>query len=311
MDGVVLGHQRTRPATPAVTASTTTTDGKVYVTWTGAAATGNITYYAQRQFGATYEPAVPVTFDQFTFAGVDQWAVPNNVYTYYVWSCSAGTENCSLDGHADGKTVGTATVASVTASDGTATYSDGTPYVEVLFPAVVNSTVTQYFGYRSDDAAGALGLTLLGSVAQPVGVGAIVGFDDHSGNLGQDYYYWVRACAAGADPASGGGAVCGAKSNVDAGWAPIPKPTITLVNSTSGVTASWSETDVNISYLGFRSPTSSFSAAIPVGGVAIAGLGGTDTSGVAGTTYYYFLKACLGTRCSPESVGKPGIKLVP
>lgn len=97
-----------------------------------------------------------------------------------------GTQNCSDDATNTGGHVGTSAVAGLTASDGTATDSTGLEIVQVLFPAVTNPAVKHYFGYRSDDAAGTVGLTLFGSITHVAG--ATLGFVDDNANLGQDYY---------------------------------------------------------------------------------------------------------------------------
>jgi len=293
-----------------VTASDRTIDGTtvaktVKVDWlTRPGVTG---WNVQRQYGGQLLPSPAMTFPAATLTGEDQWAAPGYIYIYWVWGCTADGKNCSAPSSDGGYHSNYPAVTDLNATDGTFRTPEVTPRpaVNVTFTTLNNPWVMRYLLNRSDDAAG-----LVNVLTTDLGfwqTGAAVSYWDTTANIGQTYYYWVEACDF-----VGGLYWCGDNSTINSGWSPIPTPTgLTITNSTAGVHGTWDPVAISgITYRGFRSTTSAF-ANFPNGGQLLTSTEGTDPTGVAGVNYWYFIKACLGDKCSEATAGAMGGKLVP
>jgi hypothetical protein len=289
--------------------------GKVSFTWIGIV--DATSYYGERQFGSqmdgngTFQAATLPNGDVITstYSYEDSWnLVAGNNYDYWLWACvSPGTENCSPSTHVVGTpTQGISMVKDLTFSKGDNMDESVTPNtpatgVAVKFTGLPNSALYSYKLFRYENSAA----TLNGIVTVLPGVvsNAPMKYVDALVDPGVSYYYILQVCEV-ANTAN-----C-AKSAVTEAWGRIPTPkNFVVTNSTSGISATWSAVaGSNVFYRGWRAATNSFTGAEGPS-ASIAATSGSDNGGVAGTTYWYFLQACVGTRCSDPTVGTPGIKL--
>jgi fibronectin type 3 domain-containing protein len=161
--------------------------------------------------------------------------------------------------------------------------SDGTLTDKVLISWDSVSGATSYKVYRAGSSGGIK--TLLGSPTS-------VTFADTTSIPGVTYYYWVKACI---------GAECSDLSILNTGWRKLSAPT--NLQASDGtykdkVLLTWTASSGATSYNVYRA-TSSGSAKTLLG--SPAGATYADTTATPGVTYYYWVKACIGTNCSAYS----------
>jgi fibronectin type 3 domain-containing protein len=168
--------------------------------------------------------------------------------------------------------------------------SDGASLSKVVatWNTVIGATSYEvYRGATSDSGS-------MDVIATPAGTA----FDDTTALPGITYYYRVKACS---------GANCSAFSTYNAGWRNFAAPaSVAASDGTSlyKVSVSWAAVAGATSYKVYRGTTSDSASmalkATPAGTVY------DDTATVAGFTYYYRVKACIGTNCSAFSTYNAG-----
>jgi surface protein len=169
----------------------------------------------------------------------------------------------------------------VFASDGTFTN-----LVQINWGAVGGAS--GYRVYRAASAGGAK--TMLG--APPMSP-----YTDFSATPGVTYYYWVRACR---------GLTCSDYSAYDTGWRGLTPPTDVQASDgtfTNNVQISWTASAGATTYQVYRATSAGGAKAGP-GNTAVTNI--NDTLATPGVTYYYFVKACRGARCSDYSAYDTG-----
>ena len=209
----------------------------------------------------------------------DSTASPGLTYFYWVKGCNAvicsdysvdntGWRNLSFP-------------TNLQASDGT--YTDK---VRVSWNA--SSGATSYNVYRATSASETK--SLLGSPADTT-------FDDTTGTPGLTYTYWVTACNA---------ANCSDFSYYDTGWRNLSAPSNLQASDgayTDKVRVSWNPSSGATSYKVYRATSGTATKSLlgnPAGTVF------ADITAIPGLTYYYWVQACSGVRCSVYSTANTG-----
>jgi fibronectin type 3 domain-containing protein len=170
--------------------------------------------------------------------------------------------------------------------------SDGTFTDKVLISWDPLTGATSYEVYRATSEAGTK--TLIGS---PTGTS----FDDTTAVTGTLYHYWVKACVDG---------YCSAYSDYDTGWRNIIAPGNLQASNGSDlnkVVVTWDSSTDATSYKIYRATTA--------GGTknyrgSRSGTSFNDTSAVPGKMYYYWVKACIGSKCSSFSAYDTGWRML-
>jgi CubicO group peptidase (beta-lactamase class C family)/fibronectin type 3 domain-containing protein len=176
--------------------------------------------------------------------------------------------------------------AGVAASDGT--YAD-----RVRITWAASAGTSYYEVHRATSSGGTK--SYLGSVTGTT-------YDDTAATVGTTYYYWVRAC---------NDYLCSSYSSYDTGYraGEPPDPPIG-VSATDGtyadrVQVSWSASSGATTYEVYRATSAA-------GGKTLLGSPSgspyNDTSAEAGTTYYYWVKACNEWDCSGYSAYDTGYR---
>lgn len=130
-------------------------------------------------------------------------------------------------------------------------------------------------------------------------------YDDASANPGTIYYYWVKAC---------NNVICSDFSTPDTGWRDyvmVPAPEGVSASDgefTDKVQVSWYGIGDADSYAVFRNLENSFDDAEEMGTTTTM-LSFDDLTAESGENYYYWVKACVDTTCSNESLSDVGFRL--
>jgi surface protein len=266
---------RNLSAPTTFTASDGTYTDHVRVSWDAASgATFYEVYRADSAIGAKTLLDSPATspYD-------DTSAAPAVTYYYWVKACSG--LGCSDFSANDTGWRNLAAPTAVTASDGTFTDK-----VQITWTA--STGAFSYKVYRSTSATGAK--SQLGSAAASP-------YNDGGATPGITYYYWVVACRSPR---------CSDYSANDTGWRKPLAPTGVTASDgmyTDKVVISWTGSAGATSYQVYRATSA---GGTKVGPSNVAGTTINDTSATPGVTYYYFVKACRGTRCSDFSAYDTG-----
>ncbi|OGN80354.1 MAG: hypothetical protein A2X26_08530 [Chloroflexi bacterium GWC2_49_37] len=223
----------------------------------------------------TYVNNTSVTLTAATSAG----------YTFTGWSGSgcSGTGTCIVS-----MTAARSVAANFIQIPTNLQASDGTFTDKVQLSWTASSGATSYNVYRATSTSGTK--SLLGSPVTTT-------FADSTATPGVSYVYWVRGC---------NGATCSGYSAYNSGWRNLSAPTNLLASDgtyTDKVRVSWTASSGATSYKVIRS-TSAAGAKTLLGSPSGTALG--DTTAIPGVTYYYFVKACRGTRCSVYSAYNTG-----
>jgi hypothetical protein len=130
-------------------------------------------------------------------------------------------------------------------------------------------------------------------------------YDDSSANPGTIYYYWVKAC---------NDVICSDFSTPDTGWRDyvmVPAPEGVSASDgefTDKVQVSWYGIGDADSYAVFRNLENSFDDAEEMDTTTTM-LSFDDLTADSGENYYYWVKACVDTTCSNESLSDVGFRL--
>lgn len=171
------------------------------------------------------------------------------------------------------------------------TASDGLHTEKIAINWTASAGATYYLVYRSSNLDG-IKIPLGGYRTTELG-----GFDIWA-NPGITYYYWVKACNE---------SQCSDFSVYDSGWQGLISPVISASDGLylDKVLVSWTESVGATSYFVYRS-ISQDGIRLPANGYFSADLGGNDIWAASGVTYYYWVKACNGSNCSPFSESNTG-----
>jgi serine protease len=224
----------------------------------------------------------------------DTSAVPGTTYYYWVKACnSAGCSGFSASdsGYRAIEVTKPSPPTGISASDGN--YTDK---VQVSWTASADATTYQVFRHTSNTSSAASELTG-NHPASP--------YNDTSAVAGTTYYYWVKACNS-----SG----CSGFSASDSGYRatevtkPSPPADISASDGTytDKVQVSWTASAGATTYQVFRYTSNNSSSATQLAESTSSPY--YDTSAVAGTTYYYWVKACNSAGCSGFSASDSGYR---
>jgi fibronectin type 3 domain-containing protein len=271
-----------------LTATDGTSTDNVFINWNSTADTdGYRLYRSQNNDPATASVIADVTATSFT----DTTALHNVTYYYWVKAYNLQGESDFSNGDTGFRRLPLPnTPGSVSATDGSST-----AYTRVTW-AIANFAY-EYEVYRNDvnSTSGGTLLTTTSSTS----------YDDTTGTQGVVYYYYVRSI----NPEGSSG-----YSSVNSGFRRIPPPaTPTGVSASDGTSATettitWNSVPTAASYYVYRNTTNSSAGALNIGGTTGA-LTYSDTSGIAGSTYYYFVRAVNGEGFSGFSGGNSGFRL--
>ncbi|MBC2716643.1 MAG: hypothetical protein HF978_15170, partial [Desulfobacteraceae bacterium] len=286
------------PSAPiGVVASDGTLSGKVQVNWT--AATGATSYDVYRADMPAWTGTAPKRIASFVTETSydDNSAVGGSRYYYWIKSRNSGgvSKYSNFDPGYWG-TVGSipAVPTNVSATDGTGTVSGK---VNITWDAIANSLV--YEIWRADIPA------FLGGSIKKIGTSDTTSYDDATVVSGNRYYYWVKARNSWG---------VSRYSLFDTGFigaASSPLPAPTGVFATDGtisgkVPITWNATSGAVVYEMWRASKLVSKGGKPQRVVFLSGTSFNDTSGTAGTTYYYWVKARDSWGSSKYSVPDTG-----
>ena len=274
------------PPPTGVAASDNTFSGMVQVTWN--ASPGATSYDVYRGDMPAWTGTMPTRIASSIIAASydDLTAVSGNRYYYWVKSRSPG--GVSKFSHFDPGYWGSLgsippVPQDVFASDGTVT-----GMVSITWAATSNTLV--YEIWRNDIPA------YLGGKMTKIGISTTTSFDDVAVVEGNRYYYWVKA-------RNSWGVSRYSKFNtgyMGAEFFPLPAPT--GVNATDGalsgkVNITWNAVSGAVVYEVWRATDLVGNGGTPRRIGFLPGLTFDDTSGTAGTVYYYWVKTinCWGS----------------
>jgi fibronectin type 3 domain-containing protein len=248
---------------------------KVLLTWT--ASEGATTYNIYR--ATTWGGAKTLLGSPSSTTYDDTSATPGVTYYYWVKACK--DTSCSAFSTPNTGWRKLSAPLNLQASDGTTTD-------KVSLTWTASSGATSYNVYRATSWGGAK--TLLGSPNSTT-------FDDITATPGVTYYYWVKACL---------GTHCSAYTTPNTGWRMLSAPLNLQASdgtATDKVSLTWTSSSGATSYNVYRADSWGGTRSL-LGSPTVASF--ADTSATPGVTYYYWVKACRGTRCSVNSILNTG-----
>lgn len=177
--------------------------------------------------------------------------------------------------------------------------TEGTSTAGIRINWSASSGATGYKVYRATSNSSSAAKVIAASLTS-------LYYDDTSVEVGTTYYYWVKAVNSFGESDF---------SSFASGWRAyaIPNaPTGVSASdgtSTTGVVITWDGVDDADTYSVWRSTSSASSTAVSIGS-SITATSYTDTSAVAGTTYYYWVKATNRGGTSAFSVCDSGYRAI-
>jgi fibronectin type 3 domain-containing protein len=265
------GYRQIAPPVPptGVSASDGTYSDKVAVTWN--ASSGATAYEVWRHTSNSSGAASKIA-DPTGTSYDDTTAVAGTTYYYWVKAKNAGgTSGFSSSDSGYRQIAPPVPPTGVSASDGT--YSDK---VAVTWNASSGATAYEVWRHTSNSSGAA------SKIADPTGTS----YDDTTAVAGTTYYYWVKAKNAGGTSGF---------SSSDSGYRQIAPPVPpTGVSASDGtysdkVAVTWNASSGATAYEVWRHTSNSSGAASKIADPT--GTSYDDTTAVAGTTYYYWVKA--------------------
>jgi len=270
------------PPTPAgLTASDGSSTVHVALSWTdGAGETGYVIWRYTTDTPGSATAIDTNAADAVTYN--DTSAAPGQ--KYYYWVSATNESGSSAKSTSDSGYRKLATVGSVSATD-------GTDLTKVVLTWADGTGETGYGIWRNtSDASGSA--TWLANAAADA-----TSYDDSSATAGQQYYYWVRATNSTSASQSD------FQASGEGGY--VKLPTVAGVSATDTltdkVTVSWTDSDDGeTGYTVWRYTADTSGSATLINGAPLAASATSydDTSAVAGTTYYYWVRATNSTSAS-------------
>jgi fibronectin type 3 domain-containing protein len=279
------GYRRTPDPPPAppppswVSASDGTYVDKVRVSWEDVAASEQVYYEVWRSSSANVGSAVMIAdyedvndppFGEPYYDDVA--ASPGTVYYYWIKSKHwGGTSGFSSSDSGYRQVNPPSAPTGVSASDGT--YTDR---VRVSWNSSSGATAYEVWRHTSNSSGS----------ASKIGDPSSSPYDDTTAVAGTTYYYWVKASNAGGTSGF---------SPSDSGYRQVSPPSApTGVSATDGtytdkVRVSWNSSSGATAYEVWRHTSNSSGSASKIGDPSSSPY--DDTTAVAGTTYYYWVKA--------------------
>ena len=267
------GWRSVVPVPTGLQASDGTSNAKVYLKWS--ASYGATSYKVYRATNASGTKNLLGNPTSVTFS--DTTAIPATTYYYWVTACLSA--DCSGFGAANDGWRALTAPANLQASDGTST-------TNVALSWNPSIGTRNYQVYRASTVDGTK--TLLGSPAGTT-------FADTTTLPGLTFYYWVKACFWQG---------CSGFSAANSGWRALTPPTnLQVSDGPTYVQLSWNASIGARTYEVYR--TTSLSGTKTLFGTTTA-LKFADTTATPGVTFYYWVKACVWSRCSDFSIAKTG-----
>jgi FtsP/CotA-like multicopper oxidase with cupredoxin domain len=168
--------------------------------------------------------------------------------------------------------------------------SDGTFTDKVQLTWTASNGATSYQVFRGTTSIAA-DATLLGGLTGTT-------YNDTSASTGVLYAYWVKACS---------GAICSDYSTLNTGWRNLVPPANVQASDgtfTDKVQVTWDASIGATFYKVYRATTAAGAGITLLG--SPTGLTFDDTIATPAVTYYYAVKACLGSFCSGYSANNTG-----
>jgi len=280
------------PPTPAdLTASDGSSTAHVALSWTdGAGETGYVIWRYLTDTPASATAIYTNAADAVTYN--DTSATPGQLYYYWV-SATNGTGSSAKSTSDSGYRKLTAP-GNVSATDGSSTAN-----VTVTWDAATGATSYKLFRDTDADPAGSSDLGTQSS-----------GYADTTATPGQLYYYWVKAVASSSSSESD-------YSSSDTGY--VKLPTVAGVSATDAltdkITVSWTDSDdgeTGYTVWRYTADTSGSAAIISGAPLAASATSYDDTSAVAGTAYWYWIRATNSTSesMSDFSASDEGLRIL-
>lgn len=276
---------------PGIPDGLTATDGvstdNVFVSWNSSEDTdGYRVYRSENNDSGTAVEIADVTATSYT----DTTALHNVVYYYWVLAYNVqGSSDFSATDTGYRRLPLPSTPSGVSATDGSST-----AYTRISWS--IANFAYEYEVYRNtvNSTSGGSLLTTTSSTT----------FDDTTGTQGTTYYYYVKSV----NPEGESGF-----SNINSGFRRIPPPqTPGGLSATDGTSPTetvitWNSVALAASYYVYRNTSNTAGGAINIGGTTGA-LTYSDTTGIAGAFYFYFVRAQNDQGFSGYSAGDSGFR---
>ena len=282
------------PSAPTgVSASDDAYTNKVRVTWT--AASGATGYQVWRHT-ANNSAAASQIGTSASSPYDDTGATAET--TYYYWLKATNSAGASAFSSADTGRRAPVVVAPSAPSDANASEGIYTDKVRVTWSAATGATSYQIWRHTANNSA----------AAAQVGTSASSPYDDTSSVAGTTYYYWVKAVntsgSSGFSPTAMGWRIASAT-------APSTPSGVSASDGayTDKVRVTWTAATGATGYQIWRHTADNSAAASQLGAIAFTTY--DDTSAVAGTTYYYWVKATNSAGASAFSSSSTGRRSAP
>jgi fibronectin type 3 domain-containing protein len=279
---------------PGVTATDGTSVSAVSINWD--TVSGANYYRVYRNASSNSSGAVAIT--SWTTAAEYYDSTATAGITYYYWVKAAidgsGTRPSGYSGSDSGwRELGPP--SGVTATDGTSVSA-----VSIDWDTVSGANYYCVYRNTSSSSSGAVAITSWTTAAE---------YYDSTATAGITYYYWVKTAI------DGSGTRPSSYSGSDSGWRELGPPsgvTATDGTSVSHVSIDWDTVSGANYYRVYRNTSSSSSGAAAITSWTNA-TAYDDSTAIAGTTYYYWVKAAIdtsGTRSSDFGSSNTGKRLV-
>ncbi|MCB2202591.1 sortase [bacterium] len=205
----------------------------------------------------------------------------NPAQTYYYWVEGCSDEMCADLSASETGWRAVPVPTNVQASDGTSPND-----ITVFWTAVPGATV--YYAYYADTISG------LGSDRHEIVTSS---FSDQTVDQGETRFYWIVACVDD---------VCSDYSPPEEGWRGVKSPDGLAADSGlyDQIPLEWNANSSADHYEVYRAESASGDKTRLADNVTSPNF--SDTTMVSGTTYYYWVKACIGTICSDFSSSTTG-----
>ena len=261
------------PEAPAgVSASDGTSTAKIRITWN---ASSGATYYKVYRATSNSSSGAEILASQVTSPYYDDTTA--DVGTYYYYWVKAGNASGESDFSASAR--GRRAYEIPNAPTGVLA-SDGTSTAGVIISWNAVASANSYSVWRGTSSSSEAAAEIASGLTS-------TSYTDTSAVAGTTYWYWVRATNLGGT--SGW-------SNSDTGYRKVTAPSApTGVTASDGLSSteivvSWNAVSTAASYEVWRGTSSSSSSASRIAS-SLTVTSYSDTSAVAGTTYYYWVKA--------------------